>query len=165
MTQQVFDIKFEGLEVLQREIARLGPKVGQRAWSRTIDTGTQKIVNAVKTAVRQTSKEPTGRLEKAIVKRRTRKYEPFFWKGSVAVNRGATRDDPAGAYYWLMVDVGHRIAGWGAKVTRRTHIGGKNYIQQGVMRVRDGVIGEMVGKAKTELDREWANIAKNMKVK
>lgn len=85
----------------------LPAKVGQQAFSVAVNDGVDKILTSMRSIISNSAENETGLLSKSLNRRRKRKYEPMFWHGSVAISVGKKRGD--GAYYWHMVEYGHRI--------------------------------------------------------
>jgi hypothetical protein len=162
MSQQqsiVFEIdqaSVDRFERLAKELSNLAPQIGKRAFNKTIDEGINTVIEHLRMEIRMRADNPTGRLENALGKRRTRKYEPWFWKGSVAVTRGRDRHDRNGAYYWYMVDQGHRIG-------KTKYFPGLNYIRAGTERIGPVVLDRMSRRAEHELGILWAKVARAIK--
>lgn len=86
---------------------QLPAKVGQQAMNKVVNDGIEAIMQSMRLIIGAEAENPTGNLSRMLHKKRKRKYEPSFWHGAVAVNVGKTRKD--GAFYWNMVEHGHRV--------------------------------------------------------
>jgi len=87
----------------------------------------------------------------------TRKYEPWLWKQSVTVNVGKKRDD--GAFYWRMVEYGHRIYGIDGKPTGRS-VPPMGYAVAGLKNVQSQIVNNLGSRAREELHKRWKRLPK-----
>lgn len=87
----------------------LPAEIGQKAFRQSIHEGLNKVRGSMEGTIDAKTENPTGNLRASLRKKINKKYEPNFWHGSVAVKVGKKRAD--GAYYWHMVEYGHRIVG------------------------------------------------------
>lgn len=135
----------------------LPAKVGQNAFSKSVNSGIDIILNLMKNNIKVDAKDPTGLLEKSLYKRRKRKYEPTFWHGSVAVNVGKKRGD--GAFYWNIVEHGHRIVS-PAKVDTGRRVKAMRYAIEAFEVSKGGITSDFARKTRTELERQFNKRAK-----
>lgn len=84
----------------------LPPKIGQNAFGKSIDESINGLIADMKKNISNMAENETPMLSKSLMKRRKRKYEPTFWVGAVAVDTGKEK---FGAFYWNMVEAGHRV--------------------------------------------------------
>ena len=137
---------------------RLPAEIGQNAFSKAVNEGLDRIMNVMKANLAVDVKNPTGMLEKSLMKKRKRKYEPTFWHGSIAVNVGKKRGD--GAFYWHMVEHGHRVV-TPKKVDTGKRVRAMQFALHAFETTKDNVTSNFTLKTKSELTKAWNKKAKN----
>lgn len=151
------DIRFE---IDQKEWASVAEMlravpamVGQNAFAKSVKEGTATIMAAMKGNIDEKAKNPTGMLENSLHIKRKKKYEPMFWHSSVAVYTGKKRGE--GAYYWHMVEMGHKIIF--GKGRKRIDTGKKTkaleFAISAVETTKAGVLGNFASRARQAIEK------------
>lgn len=135
------------------EMARgLPARVGQNAFSKSVNQGVDQILNQMRSNIGSRAYEPTGMLMNSLGRRRKRIYEPLFWHGAVSVRTGKKRGD--GAFYWNIVEHGHRVVTPGGRDTGKK-VRAMEYAINAVETTKASVLGDFTSRARAELERGW----------
>lgn len=144
-------------------VQELPANVGQNAFKAAMRRGLERIQWSAKSELgMKTSGSPytTGRLMNAIKIKQTSKYQPYFWKGSVYIPEGKTREDKSGAYYAHMVEFGHKLTkttksgSFKKKVVVR-NIPPYSFMRNGIKLAEDHVIQNFRRNAMIEIEKRW----------
>jgi len=130
----------------------LGPKIGQSAVSRVINDGTEQMLQAMKGLAVSMPANGKGNLSRNLKKQRKRKYEPTFWLSAIAVNIGKKRAD--GAFYWNIVEQGHRVVTPKKKDTGR-RVEAIRWASTAFEMMRPRVLSDFARRVRSELERHW----------
>jgi len=162
MAKDVIDIRIDERQWQEfiRQARQLAPEIGQRAFNATLNKGAETLLGSIRKELENRAADPTGRLSAALVKTSRRKYQPMFWLSGVGVNTGRKRDDTDGAYYWHMIEYGHRVVGPTKRDTGR-RVAGLGFTLAAFHREADGIAREMTGRAKEELVKRWKRMPKS----
>ena len=105
-----FEIDPKAWEEVVSQLNDLTPEIGQKVFRKVLKAENERMAALVKVMIRQRIKNPeesTGRLVESVFVRTVRSYEPRVFKSAVTMKIGNKRGE--GAYYWYMVEGGHRI--------------------------------------------------------
>ncbi len=161
MTMNQADFRFviddkEWAEVIAMA-RRMAPEIGQKAVSKVIANGTNSILDSMKSYIGANAKSPTGNLARNLKPKRKKKYEPLFWHSSIAVNMGTERVD--GAYYWQMVEDGHRVF-TRKKVDTGKKVQPMKYAISAFELNKQSIISNFTSSVRSQLMKSWGRTKK-----
>jgi hypothetical protein len=106
----------------------------------------------MKKNIEGSAENPTGLLERSLVTKRKKKYEPTFWHRAVGVNVGKKRGD--GAFYWNIVEHGHKIVTPSGKDTGRK-VKAMKYAILAFESKKNGIKNTLTSKTKTLIEKHF----------
>lgn len=152
-----FDIDPQEWATVIAMCKELPAKVGQNAFRRSIKEGLDIVLGSMQKNIQQRAEDPTGLLERSLTTKFKRKYEPSFWHGAVAVNTGKKRGD--GAFYWNMVEHGHRIVTFN-KIDTGRRVKAMQYAISAYETNKTAIVSDFTVRAKAEIQRSFNRRAK-----
>lgn len=130
--------------------------VGQKAFNTSINEGLDEIQASMERNINNSAMNETPILSRSLFKKRKKKYEPSFWHGAVAVRVGKKRGD--GAFYWNIVEQGHRVVGPTKRDTGK-RVEAMRYAINAYESHKNSVTMQIARRTKSILDKKWKKYA------